>query len=212
VDPNGMDTDPTASGYKDAEKASKEQPEFGKLFNAWKNDNTKCIKFNLISGEKGGYPGYEGNDGQDVYTVNWDPNLENELGTSGIYEESFHLDEAIKGVEMAFKKNSDGSYGMDGKDIYDEIRAKEWVANNIKIKTSYLKKDGGFEFDIPTHYGLFKKNNLFKIDHLQLLTEDRVLKILQNDPPNSGARSYQHNIKPSNFYKDLPRIAKYPTK
>jgi RHS repeat-associated protein len=161
VDPDGRDIDPTASGFSESEAAARNNPKFAEIYNAWKNDPSKVIKFNHISDENaGGYPGYEGkNDaGQDVFSVNWDPSLTKELGISGIYEESYHLMEAIAGKEMAFAKNTGGpetGYGVDGRDLMDEVRAKMWVVNNIKgVKATYNKN--GYVY--RTHYGQVMKS------------------------------------------------------
>jgi len=188
VDPNGMEVDPAASGYNDAEKAAKTQPEFAKIYNEWKADTKKLIKFNHITddGSKGGSIGYEGKNekGQDVYLVNWNPSITEQLGTSGIYEESYHLKEAIEGIEMEFAQNTSGDYGLKNLDIYDEVRAKLWVVKNIKgVKQTYPIGDDYYK---RTHYGQVMTYN--NVDVLA-----NTLKFGMKDYLNIIDRNYNRN-------------------
>ena len=198
------DIDPTTSGYKEAQKAASENNAFGNMYKQWEKDPTKLIKFNHTS-DGGGSIGYDGKNeaGQDVFNVNWDPNMTEKLGASGVYEESFHLKEAIEGIEMHFAQNKDGSWGCANLDIYDEVRAKKWVVGNVDIEPYFnIDKDNkGY-----THYGFIKLLN----------KPEKIKNALMNGvgqkyPINSKGTNSTMYYTPSHFggaYKNFSPIAK----
>ena len=193
-DKSGMldDVDPTTSGYEEATNYASKNPALGKMYNQWKNDPTKLIKFNHTS-DGGGSIGYDGkNDaGQDIYNVNWDPSITNKLGASGVFEESYHLKEAIAGVEMKFVQNKNGSWGCENLDIYDEVRAKQWVVDNVNINTYFnVDKDNkGY-----SHYGYIKLLN--KPDKIKRALMNGVG---QRHPINSRGENTSILYTPSHF-------------
>ncbi len=186
------DVDPTTSGYEEATNYASKNPALGKMYNQWKNDPTKLIKFNHTS-DGGGSIGYDGkNDaGQDIYNVNWDPSITNKLGASGVFEESYHLKEAIAGVEMKFVQNKNGSWGCENLDIYDEVRAKQWVVDNVNINTYFnVDKDNkGY-----SHYGYIKLLN--KPDKIKRALMNGVG---QRHPINSRGENTSILYTPSHF-------------
>ncbi|MCK9220598.1 MAG: hypothetical protein M0P47_11185 [Bacteroidales bacterium] len=102
--------------------------------------------------------------------VFWEKPIENELGTSGIYEETYHLKDALEAKEMKFAKSTgiDGKWGLKGRDIYEETRAKLWVIENIKdVKRTYKCGDDVYKL---THYGQvmeYKGNENLLADNLR---------------------------------------------
>lgn len=127
------------------------------------------------------------------------------MGASALFEETFHLKEAIEGKEMAFiKDNSADGYGVDGVDILDEVRAKKWVASNIKsFKKTQTKSDGLIYL---THYG-----------YISSLTDDKlIMDALRNGNINLTPKSLdiQSGGKlggTSTFYKPMGFGGKYIT-
>ncbi len=173
IDPDGMDIDPASPGYAEAtKKATPEynkrgkqknkdyQPAFAKQYNAWKEDHTILVQFNddmstsqapngggtveFVNTDNGGPDGAE----RDVYMVSWDPAITSELGTSGIFEESRHLEDALSG-------KFDLKSGATDFTLQNEYDAKEWVVNNITGIKSKYKYGNIFK---ATHYGHFLKN------------------------------------------------------
>ncbi len=215
-DPMGDHVDPTTEGAKNETakygektytnkkgkvKENKHYEEaFGKMYEKWKNDPTIVVKFTTVKDESyGGTIKYEGEnaDGQKVYNVLWDPSLTKKLGASGIFEESYHLNDALNGVELAFDKVDNGTPGLD---IYDEVRAKQWVANNIKSMKKHYKL-GGDSYGY-THYGYVQKLN----------DPEEIKKTLMNGAPtlspiikgastsgSSAGGTYISSYVPSNF-------------
>ena len=173
----GNVVDPTSSGYEAAKKAatpiykkdgvtidekkSKKngyESEFAKIFNEMDQNQDILVQFKDQSGY--GSIAFTGktDDGKKIYEAHWDPSWTKEMGTSGLFEEAFHLNEALKGVDMKFSEAP--NTGVMGVDINDEVRAKMWVAKNINISKKYttdseLKDDMGFpkKHSWSTHYG-----------------------------------------------------------
>ena len=190
----GNTVDPNSSGYADAKekatsipsKRGKEtnknfEPEFAKIFNEFENNKNILVKFEQISDKKfGGTISTTGKNelGQTEYTIFYDISLTKELGASALFEETFHLKEAIEGKEMAFiKDNSEDGYGLDGVDIFDEVRAKKWVVENIKSYQKNQTKEDGMIY--LTHYG-----------YISTLTTDALIKeALQNGVPKLSPKS-----------------------
>jgi RHS repeat-associated protein len=192
IDPDGRDVEPTdekataeinKNVYGKFIKGKREKIDeklieqaFAEIFNQWKDNDKLVVKFTTnfayvkdiipsTSEQPSGTIAYSGKNDQnkDVYWVYWDPTATTKLGTSGLFEEAYHLKEAIEGNEIAFRQGSDGIWGIAGLDINDEVRAKLWVANNIKIKGIYpiesdLKDENGWSknFNFSTHYGYIK--------------------------------------------------------
>ena len=159
VDPDGKDIDPDAPGYKEAKKAATEtdpsyEPEFAKIFNNLEQNHDIMVRFdNTAQGDS--YPEYTGtnDEKQKIYTVFWNSSRTSGLGTSAMFEETFHLQEALEGVNIAFDDSP--KQGMSYVDIYDEVRAKLWVINNIKSINKYT--DLGDNYYGYSHYGYIKK-------------------------------------------------------
>ena len=180
IDPLGDIVDPTTDKakeetqmYGEEKKLNKRgtrlinnndyEPAFGKIYQDWKDNDNIIVRFTTVTDDDiGGTISYDGEneEGQKIYSVIWNPNLTDELGASGIFEETFHLMEAIEGEKLAFTRPGGGT---DGLDIYDEVRAKQWVANNIKsVKTQVKLKNDKNESGVfygYTHYGFVKKLN-----------------------------------------------------
>jgi hypothetical protein len=176
-------TTKTAEANADVKEYSKKNKEFAGWIDKW--DKDKDINVNIttdinditphliskLKDEEGGTIAYGGEtDGVKQYYVyyNADPELKKNLGASGILEESYHLKDAMEDVHMGFRPASEGKYGVAGVDIYDEVRAKKWVANSgainltIPIRGSGKDKNGNTNiFNFSTHYGYIKK---FKTD------------------------------------------------
>ncbi len=236
-DPFGDVIDSTASGYEDAKRRATPiykkngeinmrkslrngyEPEFAKIYNDFKDNQDIVVKFEHIGDEsaEGGTISFDGeNDkGQKIYSAKWNPNLTERLGASGVFEETYHLKEALEGKEMAFpdKPNS----GVIGVDIYDEVRAKKWVINNIRsVKETY--KIGGDYYGY-THYGYIKvklvsdekiKNTLMNVNGAPSLSP-----IFKGVPSSGGTMggSYYKPYIPSNFgggYTTLSPTPQYP--
>ena len=206
VDPDGSDVDPTSNGYDDATSAAKKQKSFAEIFQKFLNNKDIVVKFVKSDDPSvGGTISYDGeNDkGQKIYSAIWNPSEDNNLGTSGLYEESYHLMEAIEGVEMNFTTPGNGCENLD---IYDEVRAKQWVVNNIKGINKYKN------LEIPgykgyTHYGYIgylndpeaiKKNlmegspslNGIEKDINANFTDNGLVRV-QYNPPNFNPEHYK---------------------
>jgi RHS repeat-associated protein len=173
----GAEVDKTSSGYKEAKNRATElipkgskgklkknkdyEPEFAKMFNEWDNNDDILVQFEegkvVVGGkERGGTIDYRGiggaNNDQKVYGVLFNSSMTEKLGANPIFEESYHLKEALEGVELGFDKPGNGNPGLD---IYDEIRAKRWVNNNIKSVKDFYSLGNGYKG--YTHYGYVKK-------------------------------------------------------
>ena len=165
IDPNGMDIDPTASGFQDAENAAKNQPAFDALFNKWKTNTNILVRFSTDekdrpvneNGERcdgTATPSGVTNDGKQIYTVAWNPNekVAEKLGTSPLFEEAAHLENGIEG-------RSD----LTSNTLNDEVMAKIWVAKNItNISDFYTDKlSDTKQAQFKTHFGWVKTNSNF---------------------------------------------------
>lgn len=176
------------------------EPAFGEMYEKWKNDPNILVNFTTIEGEDyGGTISYEGEneEGQKVYNVLWDPSQTKQLGASGIFEESYHLYEALEGKELSFDMPGNGTPGLD---IYDEVRAKQWVVNNVKsFKEDYRL---GGDYYGYTHYGYIKKLDDVEVIKLTLMNGAPSLSPKFKGAPGGGTSvggTYIQSYTPSNF-------------
>jgi RHS repeat-associated protein len=182
IDPDGMDVDQDAPGYQRAKNAATPiydekgrqinklyQPKFAKLFKKYEEDHTINVKFddsnilNKSGFNEGGTVKYEGTDNggtnasqRDVYGVYWDPSISEQLGTSGMFEETYHLEDALNGGwEIKGNRNFTNE---------NEARAKMWVVNNINnIEVKYFDKNGVSQY---THFGYISQHKNFTLSQL----------------------------------------------
>ena len=125
-----------------------------------------------------------------VYFDNNDT-LKEKMGASGIFEETYHLNDAINEKELKFSQATSGKWGVEFLDINDEVRAKRWVADSISINSNFeiesnVKDESGIYplyFKPLTHYGSIKKlgndslvNNLLRNGNLKEYTVDQGMK------------------------------------
>ncbi|MCC5918841.1 MAG: hypothetical protein JJU02_16090, partial [Cryomorphaceae bacterium] len=186
------------------------EPAFGEIYNEWKENDNIIVDFTTISGKDyGGTIEYKGmnEDGYEVYTIYWDPSQTEQLGASGIFEETFHLMEAMEGKEMEFVGPENGVKNLD---IYDEVRAKQWVANNIKsMSPTFIinsQKERGY-----THYGYIRKLNNVEIIAEALLNgvelQTPLPPLYGSNPSSVGSKE---TYKPTNFGGKYSRFSRTP--
>lgn len=163
VDPDGRDVEPTTpeaaeqikkytSEQINGKKNKDYQPEFAALYKDWEENELINVKFTTVTEEGIGgtvdYTYQPDKKAKDEYTISWNPNITDKLGTSALFEEAAHLDDGLKGGYGI--KNGNKGFG-----INNEIKAKDWTINNIKNITPTYMEGGLLK---QTHYGYFKKN------------------------------------------------------
>ncbi len=176
----------------DTKKSSERSEEFATWIKDWDEDKThtyvittnpKDIKpfvkdFDETTG------GTIASDGKATYYIYYNPENTGRLGASGVLEEAYHLNDALKGVDMSFSSTGECCANLD---IWDEVRAKTWVANLKGMNSTYQFPYGDDVYILPSHYGYIKR----------LATQDDVANFLMN---GSGPKVYS----PEKGFNDVP--------
>jgi hypothetical protein len=155
---------------------------------------TDVSKFEDASGVKltGEHDGAIGIDAEGKYWVYFTDNISGDalarggIGTS-LFEESYHMKDAIEGCE--FKMVYDDEYKRTvtiGLDVYDEVNAKIWAADNQKVIDKYVyDSNTQVQAEGYTTFGFIKAN---KND------PQRVAAFLQNPNIRLDAIVYKYNF------------------